>query len=84
MHKPASLQENKTDRILCDFDMQMDHKLQLKKPDPEIINKTKKNLPFSRFFSFGGPQSKNKRKQKDRQILGSCQRIEIKKKKRRT
>ena len=39
-----------------------------------MINKNKDNLPYSELCHHNGPQSGNQRKQKQRQVLGPCQR----------
>ena len=46
------------------------------KAQPSVDQQEKKNLSRE-FCCSGGPPSKNKRKWKDRQILGPCQRTEI-------
>ena len=43
MHNPASFQENYTNKLLWDFDIQTDHLISARKPDFIIINK-KRNL----------------------------------------
>ena len=71
MHKPESVQENETHEILLDFEKRTDHLISARRPNLELINKKKKkkdNLPSS------GPQSENRRKRKERRILGPYQR----------
>ena len=41
MHKPESVQEDKTDKILCDFEIQADHLIAVRKPDLVLNNKKK-------------------------------------------
>ena len=60
MHKPESILENETNKILWDFKMK----------------KKKKNLLFCGFYHSSKSQNLNKRKQEGIQIPGSCQRIE--------
>ena len=64
MHKPEYIQENETQKILWDFEIQTVHLIPARKPDLIVINK-KENLS-----SFGFCRShhtvKNKRKRKDR------------------
>ena len=53
MHKPESVLENKTHKILCDFEIQTDHLIPARKPDLVLIYEKKKNvskciLPFQR------------------------------------
>ena len=42
MQKPESVQENETQKILRDFEIQMDHFIQFRKPDLVLINKKKR------------------------------------------
>ena len=42
MHKPESLQENETHKILWDFEIQTDCQIFTKRPDPVLINKKKR------------------------------------------
>ena len=46
MHKPKSVQEDKTHKILCDFEIQADHFIAVRKPDFVLINK-KKRISFN-------------------------------------
>ena len=39
VHNPARVLENKTDKILCDFNIQTDHLISVRRPDIIIINK---------------------------------------------
>ena len=72
MLKLESVFENKTHKILGDFEIQMDHSILARRPDLVFI---RKDL-FLRFCCSSGPQSKNERMQKDRQVFGYCQRAE--------
>ena len=76
MHKPESVLENETHKILWDFEIQTDHLIPTRKPDLVQINKKKKkekerkkerkkDTPSTGFCHFGWPQSGNKRKRKD-------------------
>ena len=67
MHKPESVRENKAHKILCDFEIQTDHLIPVRRLDLVIINhkNNKENLPSSGFWRSGGPWSK---------ILKLCQR----------
>ena len=67
MHQLESVLENQTNKILCNFETQMDH---------PILARRKKNLSFNGFCHSSRSQSLNERKQKDRQILGSCHWVE--------
>ena len=42
MHNPASVLENDTHKILCDFDIHTDHLISARHPVPIIINNKKK------------------------------------------
>ena len=44
MHKPESVQENETYKILCDFVVQTDLIILTRRPEPVIIKKKKNNL----------------------------------------
>ena len=68
MHNPAPVLENDTQRLLWDFDIQMDHLISTRRPDPMIINKKKKkeNQQNSRLCCAGWPQNKTERMWKER------------------
>ena len=79
MHKPESRLENETHKILWDFKIQTGHLISTKRPDLVIIDTKQRTCRIvSGLCCPGGPQSENKRKQKERQILGPCQRTKIK------
>ena len=42
MHNPASILENDTHKLLCDFDIQTDHLISARRLDLIVINKKKK------------------------------------------
>ena len=42
MHKPASVLENDTHKLLCDFNIQADHLIPARRPDLIMINKKKR------------------------------------------
>ena len=44
MHNPASVLENDTHKLRWDFDIQTDHLISAKRPDPIIMNKKRENL----------------------------------------
>ena len=48
MHKSESVQENETNKILWDLEIQTDHLILARRPDQVIINNKKENLPYSR------------------------------------
>ena len=69
MHNTESVLENETHKFLWDFYVQMDHLISTRRPDLVIVNN---NLPNRGICPPGRPQSKLKRKRKERQILGHC------------
>ena len=66
MHKPRPVQENETHKILWDFEILTDYLILARRLD--LL------LKSSGFCHSSWPLGENKRKQKDRQILGPCQR----------
>ena len=42
MHNTGSAQENETHKLYCDFEMQTDHLISARRPDPVIVKKKKK------------------------------------------
>ena len=65
MHNPESFLEEKTHKILWDFEIQTDHLISARQPDLEIVNK-KEKLPNRGLSCPSRSQSDNKRKQKER------------------
>ena len=51
MHNPAPVLENDTQRLLWDFDIQMDHLISARRPDVIIINKERKSAKLSTLLS---------------------------------
>ena len=49
MHKPVSVQENETHKILWDFDIQMDHPIQTRRPDIVFIDKNQRTCLLLNF-----------------------------------
>ena len=71
MLNPEPVLENDTDKLLWDFDIQMDHLISAQRPDLIIINKKRKkrkkeNLQNCRLCCPGRPQNKTKRMWKER------------------
>ena len=60
-------------KILWDFEIQINHRIPARRPDFVLINR-KKNLPSCAFDCSARPLSENKRKRKDKQILEFYQR----------
>ena len=44
MYKAESVRENETYKILSDFEIQMNHKIPARRPDPMLYNKKKECL----------------------------------------
>ena len=68
MHIPASVIENDTHKLLCDFYIQTDHLTSARRPDLIIINNNKKkeNLQNCRLCRPGWLQNKTERMWKER------------------
>ena len=56
MENPESILENETHKILCDFEMQTDHRIPDRQPHLVIINKKKMNMPTAGRCRPGGSQ----------------------------
>ena len=76
MYKPEYVQENKMHWKFWHFVMETNNSDVARKPDLMLIRKKKKNLSSAEVCCPSRQQSQNKRKRKDRQILGSCLRAE--------
>ena len=63
MHNEASVLENDTHTILCDFDIQTDYQISSRRTNLLIINK-KQNLQNCRLCYSGWPQKKPKESEK--------------------
>ena len=87
MHKPESVLENETDRILWDFEIQTDHLIPLKRPELVVANQKKKKKKKSqkkkkkdikrtcRIVNFAvSADYRMKIKENERQVLGPCRR----------
>ena len=66
MHKPESVLENETHKVLCCFEIQTNHLISTKKTDLMIVNKKKRTC---RQLDFAVPVDKKKRK-----VFRFCQR----------
>ena len=71
MYNPESVLENQMRKVPRDFEIQTDHLISARQTDLVIVNK---NLWSCGFYRSSRLRSKNKRKQKDRQILRAWQR----------
>ena len=70
MRKPEPVLKIEMQNILWYFEIQMDHLIPARRPDLVVINNNKNDiLPSSEICRFGRPQSENKRKRNDGQIL---------------
>ena len=66
MHKPDSIPDNETHKILRNFERQTNYIIPARRPDLVIL----KSLLYSGFGNAGGPQSKCQTKRKAKQVLG--------------
>ena len=62
MHNPAPVLENDSHKLLWNFNIQTDHLIPARRPDPRIINKKNENLQNCRLYCPGGPQNKSEGK----------------------
>ena len=76
MHKLESVHKNTTQKILWDFEIKTNHPVLTRRSDVVLIKKKKRTCKPSGFCSSSKPPIENERKQKDRQLLGSCQRAD--------
>ena len=72
IHKPESVLENETHKILCFFEIQTDPLILNRKSDPVLINKKKRTCQVD-FDILAEYRVKIKESKKDRQIFGPCQ-----------
>ena len=74
-----SIRENGTRKILCDFEIEIDHLIQARRPDIVKLSRKKKkkrkkknwkkeNLPFNGHCSLCGQQSENQKKKKKKSV----------------
>ena len=66
-HTTKCANQNLMHKILWDFEIEMDCRIPIRKLDLVL-----KKLSSRGFYHSSGPSSENKRKQKDRKILGPC------------
>ena len=62
MHKPESVIENETHKILWDFEIKTDHLIPARRPDLVLINKKRKNVSTGGFCSSSRQQDEAKGK----------------------
>ena len=55
MHNPVAVLENDTHKLLCDFDIQIDHRISARIPDLTIINNKKKRERTCEIVEFAVP-----------------------------
>ena len=55
MHNSASVLKNNIHKLLCDFDIQTDHRISTKRPDLIIINKERKKERTCNIVDFPVP-----------------------------
>ena len=75
MHKPESFLENDTLKTLWDFEIPMDHRILVRKPDLVLINKKRGALSFSEFCCFCGSQRENKKSEKIHKYLDLARKL---------
>ena len=70
--KASSVLENGTDKILWDFEILMDYLIPARRLDLLLINKVKRICHY-RALVLPACRNENKRKRKEEQMLGPCQ-----------
>ena len=65
MHISEPVQENETNKILCDFEIETGYLISTRRADKILIMK-KKKLSSDGFYIFSGPTWENERKRKER------------------
>ena len=84
VYDPESILENKTQKILLDFEIQTDHLILARRQDQVIVNKKKKKKEEKLsnrvliLCGSGWPQSKTESKRKERKVPRPCKRTEKK------
>ena len=74
MQKVESTSENETHNILWDSEIQLDHLILARRPDPVKVNKTKRDLSTSGRCRPSRPLSEiKKKKRKEKQVFRPCQ-----------
>ena len=69
IQKLESVLEIETHKIICYFEIQMDHQIQARRLDLVLTDKKKKNLSYNGFYLPSRPQCEGGRKQKVGQLL---------------
>ena len=69
MHNPESVLEDKTYKLLWDFELQTDHLIAARQPDLVIINNKKEKLTNYGLCCLSGPQRKIKESEKGGKYL---------------
>ena len=69
MHKPESIRKNETYKFLWDYKIQTDHLFSVRKSDPVIIHKNKRNCHQVDFDDLGADQVKKKESKKTQKYL---------------
>ena len=71
MHKPESVPQNGTHKVLGDLEILIDHPIPVRRLDLVMIEK-KDNLLYGRFCCPVEPESGYLKKRKERQVLEPC------------
>ena len=72
MHKPDTVLENETHKILWDFEIKTHHLIPVRRPHLVLINKRRVHLQSFKFYRYS--EMKKKRNRKEIQILRPYQR----------
>ena len=67
MHNPDPVKESETHRLLWNSSIKTDHLISARRPDLEIVNDKKENLPNNGLCLCGRSQVKTKRKKKKKE-----------------
>ena len=81
MHKPESLQENETHKILLDSDIQTDLLIPVRRPHLVLINKKKRTCHLKDFPVPANHRMKIKESEKTNKYLDLCRKLNKKIKK---
>ena len=69
MHNPESVLENETHKILWDFEIQTNHLISARRPDPVIDNKIKRTIQIVDFAVSADQRIKSKESEKNDKYL---------------
>ena len=72
MHKPESVRENATYKVLQVFEIQTDHLILARRPNLELIREKERSFRQVDVGVPGDFKEKMKKRRKERKLLGSC------------